>query len=56
MLLPNTVLNISMVLWLLFAEISICHLSTENVKSAPMECPVIFKSFQEKKKNYQNGW
>ena len=50
MLLPNTVLNISMVLWLFFAESSICHLSTENVKSAPMECPVIFKSFQEKKK------
>ena len=47
-----------MVLWrLFFAESSICNLSTENVKNAPMECPVIFKSFQEKKKkNYQNGW
>ena len=56
MLLPNTVLNISMVLWLLFAEISICHLSTENVKSAPMECPVIFKSFQEKKKKKLPEW
>ena len=40
-----------MVLWrLFFAESSICNLSTENVKNAPMECPVIFKSFQEKKK------
>lgn len=58
MLLPNTLLNISMVLWrLFFAGSSICHLSTENVKSAPMKYPVFFKSFQEKKKkNYQNGW
>ena len=40
-----------MVLWrLFFAESSICNLSTENVKNAPMECPVIFKSFKEKKK------
>lgn len=51
MLLPNTLLNISMVLWrLFFAGSSICHLSTENVKSAPMKYPVFFKSFQEKKK------